>query len=481
MVDKVKKIELVFIPSPGIGHIVSMVQMAKLIVARDPRLSITVLVIKRPGATAAVNIVELVPVDQTRIRFLHLREPDPVSIIHLNAGDRFFASIGELQLPIVREAIAAEVLGRPGSGNLAGLIIDMFCACMVDVAKEFHVPSYIYFPCNAASLGQMYHMKALRDEHGTDGSEFMNSDVLLDIPFFSHPYPAKVLPTVSIDEALGSTTFLNLTKKFNESNGIVINTFAELESRAIRVISEIEKFPPVYSVGPILNHEKSVGEEHDEIMRWLDGQPPSSVVYLCFGSMGTFGEAQVKEIAMALEKSRHRFLWSLRLPPSIKVPITEVLPEGFLERTGDVGKLVGWTPQVEVLSHNAVGGFVSHCGWNSTLESLWCGVPVAAWPMFAEQQLNAFLLVKELELAVEVKMEFRQNPFSVNVDDIVAASVIEGAIRRLMDVNEMRKKVKDMSQMSRKAVMEGGSSYVSLGRFIEDVIHNAHCGDLSED
>ncbi|XP_047332576.1 anthocyanidin 3-O-glucosyltransferase 2-like [Impatiens glandulifera] len=471
-----KKMELIFIPSPGISHIVSMVEMAKLIVTKDQRLSITIFVIKRPG-TGAVN-TDLSSFDQkydpTRIRFIHLQEPNPDSIKHLNHVETFFASTGEIQIPIVREAINAEVIGKSGSGNLVGILMDMFCACLVDVANEFHVPSYIYFPPGAACLGMMNHMQSFRDkEQITNGLEFMNSDAQLDIPIFSHPYPAKVLPLVMIDETNGCTALLGLTEKFKQSNGIVVNTFAEMESRVIRVISENEKIPQIYPVGPLLNHEKGAGgDEHDEIMQWLDGQPDSSVVFLCFGSMGMFGEGQVKEIAVALERSRHRFLWSLRMPPSLTVPIKEVLPEGFLERTREVGKLIGWAPQVEVLSHKAVGGFVSHCGWNSTLESLWCGVPMAAWPLYSEQQMNAFLLVKELELAVEVKMDYHMN-FNGVEDEIVAASVIESAITRLMDDKRMRKRVKDMSQKSREAVMEGGSSYISLGRFIDNVILNA--------
>ncbi|XP_047336371.1 anthocyanidin 3-O-glucosyltransferase 2-like [Impatiens glandulifera] len=469
-----KKMEMIFIPSPGISHIASIVEMAKLIVARDQRLSITIFVIKPPGAGAANTDMSSFDdkYDPTRIRFLHLREPNPDSIKHSNYAASFFASAGEIQIPIVREAIAAEVISRPG--NLAGILMDMFCACMVDVANEFHVPSYIYFPPGAACLGLMNHMQALKDkEHGTNWSEFMNSDAQLDIPIFSHPYPAKVLPLVMTDEANGSNTLLGLTEKFNQSKGIVVNTFGEMESRVIRVISENENLPPIYPVGPLLNHEKGVGggDKQDEIMQWLDGQPHSSVVFLCFGSMGIFGEGQVKEIAVALERSRHRFLWSLRMPPTSTVPIKEVLPEGFLERTCEVGKLIGWAPQVEVLSHKAVGGFVSHCGWNSTLESLWCGVPMAAWPLYSEQQMNAFLLVKELELAVEVKMNYRMN-FN-GEDEVVAASVIENAITQLMNDGRMRKRVEDKSQKSREAMMEGGSSYISLGRFIDDVISNA--------
>ncbi|KAF2293824.1 hypothetical protein GH714_005072 [Hevea brasiliensis] len=163
-------------------------------------------------------------------------------------------------------------------------------------------------------------------------------------------------------------------------------------------------------------------------MRWLDDQPPSTVVFLCFGSKGSFSQNQVKEIACALEHSGHRFLWSLRRParpgllasPSDYEDPQEVLPEGFLDRTTGIGKVIGWAPQVAVLAHPAVRGFVSHCGWNSILESIWFVVTIATWPLFAEQQFNAFeMVVVELGLAVEIKMDYRNDSgVIVNCDEI---------------------------------------------------------------
>ncbi|KAG5596302.1 hypothetical protein H5410_037534 [Solanum commersonii] len=153
--------------------------------------------------------------------------------------------------------------------------------------------------------------------------------------------------------------------------------------------------------------------------------------------------------------------------------VQEVLPKGFIERTNEVGKVIGWAPQVAILSHPAVGGFVSHCGWNSVLGSLYFGVPIATWPLFAEQQMNAFALVKELGVGVEIRMDYFVGKYE-HVD-IVTDKEIESGIRLLMangDDNEIRKKVKEMKEKSNAAMKEGGSSYASLGLLIEDVISN---------
>ena len=204
-------------------------------------------------------------------------------------------------------------------------------------------------------------------------------------------------------------------------------------------------------------------------MKWLDEQPESSVVFLCFGSAGSFTELQVKEMALGLERSGHTFLWSLRIG-FMKIKETEfknpedMLPEGFLERIEGRGIVCGWTPQVEVLAHKAIGWFVSHCGWNSILESLWCGVPIVTLPLYAEQQFNAFMMVKELELAVELKMDYRPNR------DVITAEELERALTCVMESDsEVRKKVKNISETARRAGKEGGSSFNSISQFIDNL------------
>jgi len=281
---------------------------------------------------------------------------------------------------------------------------------------------------------------------------------------------------------------MGIAKRFRESKGIIVNTFEELESNAVRFLTEDDKIPPVYPVGPVIHLVKEDNEEEEEamkIIRWLDNQPPASVVFLCFGSMGSFEGDQLTEIAQALEQSGHRFLWSVRRPPPLgkrEIPgeyqdLNQVLPKGFLERTTEVGRVIGWAPQVAVLSHKAVGGFMSHCGWNSILESLWCGVPVAVWPMYAEQPANAFQLVRELGLAVEIKLDYQKDFGSANANVLVTAEEIEIGIQKLMvSGNEygedIKKRVKKVSEKSKVALVEGGSSYNYTGLLIEDFMKN---------
>ncbi|KAI9110728.1 hypothetical protein K1719_018166 [Acacia pycnantha] len=149
--------------------------------------------------------------------------------------------------------------------------------------------------------------------------------------------------------------------------------------------------------------------------------------------------------------------------------MAEVLPEGFLERTARIGRVIGWAPQAQILAHKAVGGFVSHCGWNSILESIYFGVPIATWPLFGDQGMNAFEVVKELKLGVEICLDNRMGFCNVRKPEVISAERIEKGIRQVMEKeSDVRKKVKEISEISKRASMEGGSSYSHLGRFIGD-------------
>ena len=257
----------------------------------------------------------------------------------------------------------------------------------------------------------------------------------------------------------------------------------DLEPKAINAITDGLCVPdsltsPIYCIGPLIaDAEERAGEEgnkgdrapEDECLSWLDSQPSKSVVFLCFGSRGTFSLGQVKEIAYGLERSGQRFLWVVKKPPRDENYTTEfdldgVLPEGFLERTKDRGMVVKtWAPQVGVLRKESVGGFVTHCGWNSVLEAVVAGVPLVAWPLYAEQHLNRNVLVNDMKIAID--LEQREE------DGFVSGDELERRVRELMESEQGREqgeKSRKMREMASAALgSASGSSTRTLAKFVE--------------
>nr|XP_043611688.1 UDP-glycosyltransferase 71E1-like [Erigeron canadensis] len=456
--------ELVFIPFPLAGHLPSMVELAKLLLDREPRLSVSIILMN----PSSQSYYDQVTQDSTpRLRFIDI-PCDETAKSHV-IPNTFLNAFIEYHKTHVKKIVQDIV--SSSSARLVGFVVDMFCVPMTDVANELGVPTFTYFASGAATLGTMFYLQDKRDYEGYDATEFADPGLKLSIPSFYYPVPSELLPSPVHMKGDTLKIYLDLAKRFRKSKGIIVNTFLDLERRGMRAIyGSYRCRPQVLPVGPILNLKNPKNnDKSDEIMTWLDDQPENSVVFLCFGSMGTFNEEQVKEIAIALEKSGQRFLWSLRRPPQSNIlmdgpedyeSLEKILDEGFLERTSSIGKIIGWAPQMAVLSHPSTGGFVSHCGWNSILESIWCGVPIAAWPIYAEQHLNAFQFVGELGLAAEIKVDYR-NGMLVKAEEIVSG------INKLMNDGEIRKNVKEMKQKSRSTIVEGGQSYYNVKRLID--------------
>ncbi|CAH8261355.1 unnamed protein product [Arabidopsis lyrata] len=476
------KFELVFVPFPVIGHLRSTVEMAKLLVERENRLSISVIILpllSGDDISSSAYIAALSAESNDRLRYVVIPgEDQPTVELHV-----------ENHIPKVKRAVAKLVDDYskvPDSPRLAGLVVDMFCTSVIDVANEFSVPCYLFYTSNVGVLALGLHIQMLYDkkEYNATETDFEDSEVVLDVPSLTCPYPVKCLPYgLATKEWL--PMFVHQARRFREMKGILVNTFADLEPYALESLHSSGDTPRAYPVGPLLHLENHVDGSKDEkgleILRWLDDQPPKSVVFLCFGSVGGFREEQAREIAIALERSGHRFLWSLRRAsqdldkelPGEFTNLEEILPEGFFDRTKDKGKVIGWAPQMAVLAKPAVGGFVTHGGWNSILESLWFGVPIAPWPLYAEQKFNAFMMAEELGLAVKIRKCWRGDQLVGAASVTVMAEEIERGIRCLMEQDsDVRKRVKKMSEKCHVALKDGGSSQSALKIFIQDVTKN---------
>ncbi|CAI9111782.1 OLC1v1012099C1 [Oldenlandia corymbosa var. corymbosa] len=489
------KAELIFIPWPLMGHLGQLVEFTKLIInwadTKD-KLTIKILISRLPDSVDPVTntLIDSLIINSSEnspaIEFITLPPTDPAPEWSSLSRGYFIQKQLDSQKPHVKNFIQQRLRDDDDSTRILGIVVDMFSTCMIDVADELGLPSYVFFTSGAAFFRLMLHFQELQDEQDTDvASKFSNSETdYLEFPSFANPVPSSVLPIVLTDEQLWLKRFLPCARGYKRAKGILVNTFYDLESYALDSLlqhGKTQKLPRIYPIGPVLNRVPNAKlEVQSMVINWLHQQPKDSVIYISFGSLGSLETDQVKELAVGLERSGYRFLWVLRRPPAkdsvVDFPsgydqFWDILPEGFLDRTESIGKVVGWAPQLNVLSHQAVGGFISHCGWNSTLESIWCGVPLATWPLNSEQQLNAFQLVVELGLSVEISLDYSSRKENQR---IIEAHEIERAVRMVMKSDsEIRKKVIELRDRSRASVDVGGSSYEALESLINNMmLHN---------
>ncbi|KAH0933670.1 hypothetical protein HID58_010787 [Brassica napus] len=230
------------------------------------------------------------------------------------------------------------------------LCVDLFGTDAFDVAVEFHVSPYIFFPSTANVLSFFLHLPKL-DE--TMSCEFSELTEPVQLPGCV-PFAGKDAPDPARDRKHDVyKCLLHNAKRYKEAEGILVNTFLELEPNAIKALQEpgLDK-PPVYPIGPLVKQESGNGIEESECLKWLDKQPLGSVLYVSFGSGGVLTLEQLNELALGLEDSKQREA----------DPLT-FLPHGFLERTKDRGFMIpSWAPQAQILAHPSTGGFLSEEG-----------------------------------------------------------------------------------------------------------------------
>ncbi|KAK4436851.1 UDP-glycosyltransferase 73C3 [Sesamum alatum] len=217
--------------------------------------------------------------------------------------------------------------------------------------------------------------------------------------------------------------------------------------------------------------------EHEYCLKWLDNKEPGSVVYVCLGSQAGLATSPLIELALGLEASSRPFIWVLKnaSEESQKWLFEEKFEEGIKDR----GLLIrGWAPQVLILSHPSVGAFFTHCGGNSTLEGIIAGLPMITWPVFSDHFCNEKLIVNVIKTGLRAGVEEPVILLEEDHDHEERVQVKNDEIKRVIEMlmdggeegNERRKRAKELGEMAKRAMEEGGSSYLNLTLFIQDVI-----------
>uniref|UniRef100_A0A0C9QPQ6 Glycosyltransferase n=1 Tax=Wollemia nobilis TaxID=56998 RepID=A0A0C9QPQ6_9CONI len=487
-----RRAHLVLFPFPGQGHMIPLLDLGHALASRG--LAITVLITEQneslldPLLTRAASegllvrplIFPLPPAQGLPSSSGNMAQL-PLHLIPL-----FMSSFQQLEHPLEQwwheqhERSNDKDEDDGAFGPPVCIISDFFLGWTQETAAKLGIPRVVFYPSGAFAVSIVSSLWQHMPQQGVD-----SDDGEVHIPNLPHPLTLRKFQISSlvklykksdpVSESIRNGMLLNV-----QSWGSVMNTFDDLEGP---YINHLEKLSgrPVWSVGPLLppllfqekqkinvmQRGKANSINESLCLRWLDSREEKSVVYICFGSQAMLSNKQIEELAAGLEASQEAFVWVVKDPPYSRLSDDSsnyggVFPEGFEERTKDRGLVIrGWAPQLLVLSHPSVGAFLTHCGWNSTLESIALGVPLITWPMSADQHCNDLLLVEYLKVGVRLCQGAAALP---NTD------AVKIAVKRVLGrQGKEAKRAEELSKAAKIAVQEGGSSSKSLEAFVREM------------
>eukprot|EP00262_Sarcandra_glabra_P001482 TRINITY_DN1159_c0_g2_i2.p1 TRINITY_DN1159_c0_g2~~TRINITY_DN1159_c0_g2_i2.p1 ORF type:complete len:510 (-),score=47.68 TRINITY_DN1159_c0_g2_i2:129-1658(-) len=485
MDSQAHQLHMFFLPFMAPGHMIPMIDMAKSFAERGVKVTI---ITTTSIASHIEKTIERASESCAQIELCILRFPSkevglPEGLDNVNSVPSpeflplFFKAIDLLQEPV-------EQLLRDHHPNC--IVSDMFIPWTVDAADKFGIPTLFFSGSGYFSrcVSEILYRYKPHENVATDTEPFI-------IPGLPHPIKiTKAELPNSVKSADGFKSIMDRSRRAEmKSYGVVMNSFYELEpAYADHYVKELKK--KSWHIGPVslcnrINIDKAergkkASIDQADCLKWLDTKNPSSVIYVCFGSVSKFTTEQLCELALGLEASNRDFIWVVRDGMIKMENEKEWLPQGFEERLNGKGLIIrGWAPQILILDHPSIGGFMTHCGWNSILESVSAGVPMITWPLFAEQFINEKLITQVLETGISVGA----GVWAVWEEKVlVPREAVEKAVGELMgggeEVEGMWNRARELREMAKRSVEKGGSSYMDMGLLIEEL---AMCREKGEE
>ncbi|KAJ9701749.1 hypothetical protein PVL29_006916 [Vitis rotundifolia] len=450
---RVGEIHIMVFPFPLQGHINPMLQFSKRLASKG--LKVTLLM----AASSINKSVQDQATSSINIELIANYESDP------NKKQEDIKAYLE-KFKVAASQSLSEVIEKHNRSDHPAkiLVYDSIMPWAQDLAERLDLEGARFFTQSCAVSTIYYHANQGAFKNPLEGSTVsMPSMPVLginDMPSFIKEmgsYPASL--------ALLLNQFLNLQKV----KWVFFNTFNKLEDEVVKWLANHQSVKTIGPTIPSMYLDKRLEDDKDyglslfkpntdTCITWLDTKDINSVVYVSFGSMASLGEEQMEELAWGLKRSNGYFLWVVRESEE------EKLPTNFVEETSEKGLFVSWCHQVEVLAHKAVGCFMTHCGWNSTLEALSQGVPMIAMPCWADQPTNAKFVEDVWEVGVRVKVDEK---------GIAKREEIEECIREVMEGergNEMKRNGEKWKELGKEAVNEGGSSDNNIEEFVAQLV-----------
>ncbi|KMT06444.1 hypothetical protein BVRB_7g161130 [Beta vulgaris subsp. vulgaris] len=483
-----QNLHFVMLPLMAPGHMIPMIDMAKLIAKHG----ITITIITTPvNATRFKSTIDRATKQGLNIRVSQLKFPwqesglpegcENVDLLpSLSYAIQFIEAATKLQEPV--ENLLSELQPKPSC-----LISDLGFTWTTEVARKFNIPRIVFHGTCCFSLLSLHNLIT----QNVVGA--VNSDTE---SFVVPGLPDRIeLTRTQVPNAVhqaGKSLRVEMREAESNAFGVVVNSFDELESEYLKRYKEAKGKDTVWCVGPVSlcnQDELDKGERGNkaaltvnQCMKWLDLHEPKSVIYACLGSLCNVVPSLFMELALGLEASKKPFVLALREEQNSEEVERLIEEDGIRKRIKDRGLLIlGWAPQVLILSHSSVGGFLTHCGWNSTLEGISNGLPLVTCPLFSEQFLNEKFVAQVLRIGISVRVENpTMNPGEEMRGIVLKKEHVKCAVNLVMDDGkggkEMRERAESLAERAKEAVEEGGSSDRNLKAMIQEVIQQIEKG-----
>ncbi|XP_058740297.1 UDP-glycosyltransferase 73C3-like [Vicia villosa] len=481
------KLHFVLFPMMAQGHMIPMMDIAKIL-AQHHNVIVTILTTPQNASRYSSTFQRFLQYG-LHIHVIQLQFPYKESglpegcenldmLSSLGAASDFFNSSKFLQQEA--EKIFEELTPPPSC-----IISDARLPYTINIARKFNIPRISFVGTGCFYLLSMHnlHVSNMMQTMANTPYEYF------DLPGFSEKFQINIS---QIGLGLKGEAWEQFSNDVLEaemgSYGVIVNSFEELESPFVKDYKKVYN-EKVWCIGPVSlsntdsldkaqrrNNNMNVSVNEWIHLKWLDSQKPKSVIYACLGSLCNLTLPQLIELGLALETTKRAFIWVIRKGNHLEELEKWIEESGFEGRINGRGLVIkGWAPQLLILSHPSTGGFLTHCGWNSTIEAICAGVPMVTWPLFADQFLNQILVVQLLRVGVKIGVK---SPMRWGVEEETSALVkkedIERGIERLLgkkdESEERRKRIREYGEMAKKAVEKGGSSHTNVTLFVQDIM-----------
>ncbi|XP_074369006.1 UDP-glycosyltransferase 73C5-like [Apium graveolens] len=468
-----QQLHFLLIPLMSQSHIIPLTDFAKLLALRG--LNVTII-------TTPLNAIRYKPIiDRAKnlnlkIQLAALEFPNREvglpeccenmdSLASLEQGHNFLEANEMMKEPL--EKLLQELVPRPSC-----IVSTNALVWTNEVARKFKIPRYVFHTISSFTIVCTLKISEnkMHESLTSDTDSFLVPDMPHEIEF-----KRSELPEWLREKSDDKKHIMNMIKDTEHlARGVLVNSCEEMEPGYFEEYKKQRS--RVWAIGPtsLCNTKnsdkfdrgnKSCIDEY-QCLKWLDSMKPCSVIYACFGSLSHIPSPQLIQFGLGLEASNKPFIWIIRKNDHSAETETWLEVNKFEERLKGRGLIIrGWAPQVLILSHPSVGGFFTHCGWNSTVEGVCAGVPMITLPLFGEQIFNETFVVDVLKIGVRIGLMSEQ---------LVKSERVKDAIKELIDGEkavERRERARELGELVKKAVEEGGSSHSNITMFIQDVMH----------